>query len=206
MVILGPSGSGTVNSLWNNILRQKGRRRAYLIQEQRFITTHGCLRWRAFGHVEKIAFIFQRYLLPDLTVRQNVRWETRSGKQSWFCSHRELGLGDKLDREVSVNCRVGSSRKLSIARALASLEFVFNPDRPTGALDEETGRKILLYLETEGKAGLYLDHGDTRQILRGVYRPEPSFMSITMVRLPKLWPMISLRLPLRLDGRKPCFQ
>ena len=57
----------------------------------------------------------------------------------------DLGLGDKLDKYPS-ELSGGEQQRVSIARALAKKPEILFLDEPTGALDEETGRKILDYI------------------------------------------------------------
>ncbi len=96
---------------------------------------------------EKIAFIFQQYyLLPNLTVRQNVKMGADLANNHDFLQIIEdLGLGDKLDKYPS-ELSGGEQQRVSIARALAKKPEILFLDEPTGALDEETGRKILDYI------------------------------------------------------------
>ena len=96
---------------------------------------------------ENIAFIFQQYyLLPNLTVRQNVKMGANLANNHDFLQIIEdLGLGDKLDKYPS-ELSGGEQQRVSIARALAKKPEILFLDEPTGALDEETGRKILDYI------------------------------------------------------------
>ena len=96
---------------------------------------------------EKISFIFQQYyLLPNLTVRQNVKMGADLANNHDFLQIIEdLGLGDKLDKYPS-ELSGGEQQRVSIARALAKKPEILFLDEPTGALDEETGRKILDYI------------------------------------------------------------
>ena len=138
VVILGPSGSGKSTLL--NVLSglEKVDEGHILIQGQDLsqLTDAQLTDFRR----EKIAFIFQQYyLLPNLTVRQNVKMGAD------LANNQDLGLGDKLDKYPS-ELSGGEQQRVSIARALAKKPEILFLDEPTGALDEETGRKILDYI------------------------------------------------------------
>ena len=98
---------------------------------------------------EKIAFIFQQYfLLPNLTVEQNVKMGANlAGNQDYVRILEALGLGDKLQHYPS-QLSGGEQQRVAIARALAKRPNVLFLDEPTGALDEATGRQILAYISS----------------------------------------------------------
>ena len=96
-----------------------------------------------------IAFIFQQYfLLPNLTVEQNVKMGANlAGNQDYVRILEALGLGDKLQHYPS-QLSGGEQQRVAIARALAKRPNVLFLDEPTGALDEATGRQILAYISS----------------------------------------------------------
>ena len=83
---------------------------------------------------EKIAFIFQQYyLLPNLTVRQNVKMGADlANNHVFFADHRRFGaLGDKLDKYPS-ELSGGEQQRVSIARAWPKKPEILFLDEPTG--------------------------------------------------------------------------
>ena len=96
---------------------------------------------------DKIGFVFQQYyLLNNLTVEQNVKVGANlADNKEYVDIIKELGLEDKLSKYPN-ELSGGEQQRVSIARALAKKPTVLFLDEPTGALDEETGRKILEYL------------------------------------------------------------
>ena len=91
-----------------------------------------------------------------------------------FADHRGFGLGTWTS--IQVNCLSWGTAESVIARALAKKPEILFLDEPTGALDEETGRKILDYIWKKGKLGFTLIMVTYSKILR--IWPEPSFVSI----------------------------
>lgn len=145
LVILGASGSGK-STLLNVLsgLEKPDSGHVYFGEEDLSQLTEGQLT--AFRRAQ-IAFIFQQYfLLPNLTVEQNVKMGANlAGNQDYVRILEALGLGDKLQHYPS-QLSGGEQQRVAIARALAKRPRVLFLDEPTGALDEATGRQILAYI------------------------------------------------------------
>lgn len=94
-----------------------------------------------------VGFIFQQYyLLPDMTVENNVRMGAElAGNRDYREIIHAVGLGDKLKKYPS-ELSGGEQQRVAIARALAKKPQVLFLDEPTGALDEASGRQMLDYL------------------------------------------------------------
>ena len=147
VVILGASGSGK-STLLNVLsgLEKPDSGHVYYGEEDLSQLTEAQLT--AFRRA-KIAFIFQQYfLLPNLTVEQNVKMGANlAGNQDYVRILEALGLGDKLQHYPS-QLSGGEQQRVAIARALAKRPRVLFLDEPTGALDEATGRQILAYISS----------------------------------------------------------
>lgn len=147
LVILGASGSGK-STLLNVLsgLEKPDSGHVYFGEEDLSQLTEAQLT--AFRQAQ-IAFIFQQYfLLPNLTVEQNVKMGANlAGNQDYVRILEALGLGDKLQHYPS-QLSGGEQQRVAIARALAKRPNVLFLDEPTGALDEATGRQILDYISS----------------------------------------------------------
>lgn len=147
LVILGASGSGK-STLLNVLsgLEKPDSGHVYYDEEDLSQLTEAQLT--AFRRAQ-IAFIFQQYfLLPNLTVEQNVKMGANlAGNQDYVRILEALGLGDKLQHYPS-QLSGGEQQRVAIARALAKRPRVLFLDEPTGALDEATGRQILAYISS----------------------------------------------------------
>ncbi|WP_148887009.1 ABC transporter ATP-binding protein [Streptococcus sp. Marseille-P6264] len=147
LVILGASGSGK-STLLNVLsgLEKPDSGHVYYGEEDLSQLTEAQLT--AFRRA-KIAFIFQQYfLLPNLTVEQNVKMGANlAGNQDYVRILEALGLGDQLQHYPS-QLSGGEQQRVAIARALAKRPRVLFLDEPTGALDEATGRQILAYISS----------------------------------------------------------
>ena len=147
LVILGASGSGK-STLLNVLsgLEKQDSGHVYYDEEDLSQLTEAQLT--AFRRAQ-IAFIFQQYfLLPNLTVEQNVKMGANlAGNHDYVRILEALGLGDKLQHYPS-QLSGGEQQRVAIARALAKRPRVLFLDEPTGALDEATGRQILAYISS----------------------------------------------------------
>ena len=145
VVILGASGSGK-STLLNILSGLEKSDSGEVVYDNESISDYSERQLTKFRK-DKIGFVFQQYyLLNNLTVEQNVKvGASLANNKEYVEIIRELGLEDKLSKYPN-ELSGGEQQRVSIARALAKKPAVLFLDEPTGALDEETGRKILEYL------------------------------------------------------------
>ena len=145
VVILGASGSGK-STLLNILSGLEKSDSGEVVYNNESISDYSEKQLTKFRK-DKIGFVFQQYyLLNNLTVEQNVKVGANlANNKEYIDIIKELGLDDKLSKYPN-ELSGGEQQRVSIARALAKKPTVLFLDEPTGALDEETGRKILEYL------------------------------------------------------------
>ena len=145
VIILGASGSGK-STLLNILSGLEKSDSGEVIYDNESISDYSEKQLTKFRK-DKIGFVFQQYyLLNNLTVEQNVKVGANlANNKEYIDIIKELGLDDKLSKYPN-ELSGGEQQRVSIARALAKKPTVLFLDEPTGALDEETGRKILEYL------------------------------------------------------------
>ena len=93
----------------------------------------------------KIGFVFQFYnLVPNLTALENVQLAEEICPDPLDAREMldRVGLGKRMDNFPS-QLSGGEQQRVSIARALAKNPQIVLCDEPTGALDSETGRRVL---------------------------------------------------------------
>ena len=94
---------------------------------------------------EHVGFVFQFYnLIPSLTARENVALVTDIVDDPYPPEYvlGLVGLGDRLDH-FPAQLSGGEQQRVAIARAVAKRPDVLLCDEPTGALDFQTGRRVL---------------------------------------------------------------
>lgn len=142
IVILGASGSGksTLLNIMSGLEKADGGTIFYDAIEISNLKDQALTKFRK----DHIGFIFQQYyLLPNLSIEQNVKMGADlAGNKEYHSLIQELGIHDKLNQYPS-ELSGGEQQRVSIARALAKKPDVLYLDEPTGALDEETGRMVL---------------------------------------------------------------
>ena len=145
VVILGASGSGK-STLLNILSGLEKSDSGEVVYDNESISDYSEKQLTKFRK-DKIGFVFQQYyLLNNLTVEQNVKVGANLADNKEYVEIiKDLGLEDKLSKYPN-ELSGGEQQRVSIARALAKKPTVLFLDEPTGALDEETGRKILEYL------------------------------------------------------------
>lgn len=149
-VVLGASGSGksTLLSVLSGLERADGGSVFCCGEELTAMNDKQLTDFRR----RRVGFVFQQYfLLPHLTVEQNVRMGAElSRNRDWRELIRGVGLWEKRsDRPGELSG--GEQQRVSIARALAKRPDVLFLDEPTGALDEDTGRSVLEYISSMKK-------------------------------------------------------
>lgn len=147
IVILGPSGSGksTMLNLLSGIdTPSKGH---IFFDDKRIdqFTSAELTSYRA----DNLGFIFQSYnLIPSLTVKENVELGRELAENP--LSVKELIKQVELTshaHKYPYQLSGGQMQRVAIARALVKNPKVLFCDEPTGALDEETGKKVLEILQ-----------------------------------------------------------
>ncbi|MBE7380122.1 MAG: ABC transporter ATP-binding protein [Leptolyngbya sp. SIO1E4] len=147
IVLLGPSGSGKstlLNILGGLDVPSAGEvyfRNRALTQANEGILT----QFRR----QSVGFVFQFYnLIPSLTARENVALVTDIARHSMTpeAALGLVGLEERLDH-FPAQLSGGEQQRVAIARAIAKRPEVLLCDEPTGALDFETGKRVLETLQ-----------------------------------------------------------
>lgn len=146
---------------------------------------------RAAHRARHVGFVFQDYnLITSLTVRDNIALPARlSGRrlasQQISAALDQVGLAHRA-RQRPHQLSGGERQRVAVARVLAASPDVVFADEPTGALDVETGERVLDWLVAlpssgssvvmvthDPRAAARADHvvvmasGAVREIMRG---------------------------------------
>jgi ABC-type lipoprotein export system ATPase subunit len=150
VALTGASGSGKSTLL--NLIGALDRPDAGTI----FVDDTRLDRLRDAGtyRAETVGFVFQFHnLIPTLNAAENVqipmfgRGRTREERRSRALQLlREVGLAERV-AAMPATLSGGERQRVAIARALANAPRLLLADEPTGALDSETGSRVLAVLD-----------------------------------------------------------
>ncbi len=146
LVTVGPSGSGKT-TLLNIVGGMDAVTTGRVWFRDRELTAFKPAELTRYRR-ETIGFIFQFYnLVSNLTARENVMVSTELSREPMEVNEalRLVGLDERLDHFPS-QLSGGEQQRVAIARALAKNPALLLCDEPTGALDFETGKRILRLL------------------------------------------------------------
>ena len=150
-VILGPSGSGkstTLNLLGGMDTATSGKI-LLDVEDITKLSEKGLEEYRR----KKIGFVFQFYsLIPQLTARENVGITAKMIENALDTDKviEAVGLKKRMNLFPS-NLSGGELQRIAIARAVVKRPRILLCDEPTGALDSETGKRILKLLKETAK-------------------------------------------------------
>lgn len=152
IVVLGPSGSGKSTLL--NILGGMDIPTSGQVTFNQIDISKYNKKQLTKLRKEKIGFVFQSYnLLPSLTALENVEFSTEIAGLKREVAKEAMALVGLEERYNHFPSQLsgGEQQRISIARALAKKPEVLLCDEPTGALDSDTGVKILHVLKSINK-------------------------------------------------------
>ena len=146
LAIVGPSGSGKTTIL-NLIGGLDSASVGRIVYQDRDLTRASPYELTMYRRQE-VGFVFQFYnLVPNLTARENVMVATEISAQPRDVDE-VLGLVGLTERSHHFPSQMsgGEQQRVAIARAVAKNPEILLCDEPTGALDFETGKKVLRVL------------------------------------------------------------
>ncbi|MBU3739716.1 MAG: ABC transporter ATP-binding protein [Rhodoferax sp.] len=147
VVVVGPSGSGksTLLNILGGLDRPSQGSARFAGHELAGASEADLTRYRR----EHVGFVFQFYnLIPSLTVRENVELVTDIAEHP-MPAEEALALVDLTARldHFPAQLSGGEQQRVAIARAIAKRPDVLLCDEPTGALDYQTGKRVLEVIE-----------------------------------------------------------
>lgn len=162
LAVVGPSGSGktTILNLIGGLDSPTTGRLFFRDHELTKATPRELTRYRR----DQVGFVFQFYnLVPNLTARENVLVATEISTNPLDVDETLdlVGLTDRAHHFPS-QLSGGEQQRVAIARAVAKNPELLLCDEPTGALDFETGKRVLRLLvdlnEKLGKTIIVITH------------------------------------------------
>ena len=145
-VVVGSSGAGKT-TLLNLLGGMDSATSGKILLDGRDVTALG-RRGLTDYRRNDVGFVFQFYnLMPNLTALENVEIAVEICKNHLKPEEvlEEVGLSERLNN-FPAQLSGGEQQRVSIARAIAKNPKLLLCDEPTGALDYQTGKKILKLL------------------------------------------------------------
>ena len=153
VVILGPSGAGKT-TLLNLMGGMDGVTSGELVIDGENLTGMSARELTRYRRT-KVGFVFQFYnLMPNLTAIENIELAVElcpEAKRPEDVMER-VGLRERMNN-FPAQLSGGEQQRVSIARAVAKNPRLLLCDEPTGALDYETGKRILQLLQDMCREG-----------------------------------------------------
>lgn len=185
VVLLGPSGSGksTLLNILGGLDVPSGGQVYFRNRALTQVSEGALTQFRRHS----VGFVFQFYnLIPSLTAKENVALVTEIARHPMRPEEAlaMVGLDHRLNH-FPAQLSGGEQQRVAIARAIAKRPEVLLCDEPTGALDFETGKRVLETLEhvnqTLGTTTAVITHnaGIAAMADRVVYMHSGSITEIT---------------------------
>lgn len=147
VVFLGPSGSGK-STLLNILGGLDSASEGEVFYRDHDLVKSSQRELTQFRR-DHVGFVFQFYnLIPSLTAEENVALVTDVSNSPMSPSEALdlVGLGNRANHFPS-QLSGGEQQRVAVARAVAKRPDILLCDEPTGALDLETGKKVLEAIE-----------------------------------------------------------
>ena len=147
-VIMGRSGSGK-STLLNIIGGMLTPTEGELWFGDQNVASFGRKQRTAYRR-DYLGFVFQNYnLIGELTARENVEVAISLAKNADSAEDllRQVGL-EKKQASYPTHMSGGEQQRVSIARALVKRPQILLCDEPTGALDTENAKKVMILLQS----------------------------------------------------------
>jgi putative ABC transport system ATP-binding protein len=183
VALMGPSGSGksTLLHLIAGMDKPTGGRLVVLGEEPADMNERSLARWRN----NHLGFVFQAFnLIPVLTALENVELplkltslSRKQRRENATTALRLVGLEDRMDhfpRQLSG----GQEQRVAIARAIVTDPDLILADEPTGNLDANSAKELLVLLQK-----LNRDFGKT--IIMVTHDPHSAAAASRMLHLDK---------------------
>ncbi len=146
-VVVGPSGAGkttVLNLLGGMDTCDKGK----MLVDGSDVSKYNRKELISYRRYD-VGFVFQFYnLVQNLTAKENVELATQISKDPLDVVEvlEQVGLKERMNNFPS-QLSGGEQQRVAIARALAKHPKLLLCDEPTGALDYNTGKRILALLQ-----------------------------------------------------------